>query len=169
MLNKSFTLIETIIAIFILTTGILAISSLISYFISASSISSQRLIAAYLAQEGIEIVRNLRDTNILSGRSWDYGLSDGNWQADYNDTSLSPYAGTFLNLEANGLYGYGPGIPTIFKRKINLQKNTFFVRSSPSLPSFPEEFLKVTVEVSWQERGRSHSLTAQANLYNWQP
>jgi type II secretory pathway pseudopilin PulG len=155
MLNKSFTLIETITAIFILTTGILALSSLISYFISASSISSQRLIAAYLAQEGIEIVRNLRDTNLLNGRSWDYGLNSGDWQADYNDATLSPYTGSFLNLEGSGFYGYGSGNLTVFKRKINLQKSG--------------NVLKILVEVSWQERGRSHSLTAQANLYNWQP
>ena len=155
MLNKSFTLIETITAIFILSTGILALSSLISYFISISSISSQRLIAAYLAQEGIEIVRNLRDTNLLSGKNWDYGLNDGNWQIDYNDNTFSPYTGTFLNLETNGFYGYGFGTQTPFRRKINLQKD--------------ENVLKILVEVSWQERGRSHSLTAQANLYNWQP
>jgi putative endonuclease len=150
-----FTLIETITAIFILTTGILALSSLISYFISASSISGQRLIAAYLAQEGIEIVRNLRDTNLLNGRSWDYGLNSGDWQADYNDATLSPYTGSFLNLEGSGFYGYGSGNLTVFKRKINLQKSG--------------NVLKILVEVSWQERGRSHSLTAQANLYNWQP
>jgi len=155
MLNKSFTLIETITAIFILTTGILAISSLISYLISISSISSQRLIAAYLAQEGIEIVRNLRDTNLLSGRNWDYGLNNGDWQVDYNDNTLSPYTGAFLNLETNGFYGYGFGTQTNFRRKINLQKD--------------ENVLKILVEVSWQERGRSHSLSAQANLYNWQP
>jgi type II secretory pathway pseudopilin PulG len=155
MWNKSFTLIETITAIFILTTGILALSSLISYFISASSISSQRLVAAYLAQEGIEIVRNLRDTNLLSGRNWDYGLNNGNWQADYDDNALSSYTGSFLNLETTGFYGYGSGAQTNFKRRINLQKSG--------------DVLKILVEVSWQERGRSHSLTAQANLYNWQP
>jgi hypothetical protein len=155
MLNKSFTLIETITAIFILTTGILALSSLISYFISVSSISSQRLIAAYLAQEGIEIVRNLRDTNLLNGRNWDYGLDTGDWQADYDDNALSPYAGSFLNLETNGLYGYNSGAQTNFKRKISLQKSG--------------DVLKVLVEVSWQERGRSHSLKVQGNLYNWVP
>jgi type II secretory pathway pseudopilin PulG len=155
MWNKSFTLIETIVAIFILTTGILALSSLISYFISTSSISSQRLVAAYLAQEGIEIVRNLRDTNLLNGRNWDYGLGNGDWQADYDDFTLSPYAGSFLNLETNGFYGYNSGTQTNFKRKITLQKSG--------------DVLKVLVEVSWQERRRSHSLTAQANLYNWQP
>ena len=155
MLSKSFTLIETITAIFILTTGILATFSLISYLISISSISSQKLIAAYLAQEGIEIVRNIRDTNLVNGKNWDFGLNNGDWQADYNDNALSQYTGAFLNLETTGFYGYDFGARTPFRRKINLQKG--------------EDTLNILVEVSWQERGRSHSLTAQAKLYNWQP
>jgi type II secretory pathway pseudopilin PulG len=154
MLNKSFTLIETLVAISILTTGILAISSLISYLISVSSISKQRLVAAYLAQEGIEIVRNLRDTNLISLRNWDYGLDNGEWQADYDDLSLSSYSGTFLNLETSGFYGYGSGTPTNFRRVIRLQKSG--------------DVLNINVEVSWFERGRWYSLTVQEKVYNWQ-
>ena len=159
--KKSFTIIEAIIAIFILVTGILTILSLISYFTSITSISTQKLIAAYLAQEGIEIVRNIRDGNLLKIQkgeniNWDEGLLSGDWQVDYNDTSLSPYTdSSFLNLEPNGFYGYESGIPTNFKRKITLEKN--------------DDVLKIIVEVSWKERGRLHSLNAQENIYNWQP
>jgi len=154
MLSKSFTLTETIIAIFILITGILVIFSLISYFMTASLISSQRLIAAYLAQEGIEIVRNLRDKNMLSSRNWDEGLNTGDYQADYNDDTLSSYTGAFLNLETgSGFYGYGPGTPTSFVRRIHLQKSG--------------DVLKILVEVSWRERGRWNSFSVQENLYNW--
>jgi type II secretory pathway pseudopilin PulG len=155
MSNKSFTLLETIVAIFVLSTGILAISSLISYFISASSISRQRLVAAYLVQEGIEIVRNLRDNNLINLRNWNEGLNNGDWQADYDDFSLSPYTGAFLNLESSGFYGYGPGIQTNFRRKINLQKSG--------------DILTIRVDVEWRERGRWHSLSATEKIYNWQP
>jgi Tfp pilus assembly protein PilV len=163
MLNKSFTLIETITAIFILTTGILALSSLISYFISASSISSQRLVAAYLAQEGIEIVRNLRDTNLLNGRSWNYGLTScslGCYNFDYRSQSIPDNTNcsgkNFLNL-VNNFYQCSDSSPINLQRKVTITQ----------IPS--PQGLRVVVEVSWQERGRSHSLTAQANLYNWQP
>jgi hypothetical protein len=155
MLNKGFTLIEAITAIFLTTVGIVGISGLISQSITYSTISRQKLIASYLAQEGIEIVRNIRDTNLLEGESWDNGLAPGNWQADYNDQSLSPYNDAFLNIEnASGLYGYDSGRPTSFKRKIILNK--------PSA-----DVLEVRVQILWSEKGRSHQFTAQENLYNW--
>ncbi len=65
MINKSFTLIEVIIAIFILTMGTVGAFSLIQRTIAFTSISSSRLTAAYLAQEGMEIARNIRDSNYL--------------------------------------------------------------------------------------------------------
>jgi Tfp pilus assembly protein PilV len=163
MWNKSFTLIETITALFILTTGILALSSLISYFISASSISSQRLVAAYLAQEGIEIVRNLRDTNLLNGKSWNYGLtscSSGCYNFDYRSQSIPDNTNcsgkNFLNL-VNNFYQCSDSSPINLQRKVTITQ----------IPS--PQGLRVVVEISWQERGKLHSLKAQGNLYNWAP
>jgi putative endonuclease len=158
-----FTLIETITAIFILITGILALSSLISYFVSTSSISSQRLIAIYLTQEGIEIVRNLRDTNLLSGRSWNYGLtscSSGCYNFDYRSQSIPDNNNcsgkNFLNL-INNFYQCSDFSPINLQRKVTITQI-----SNP-------EGLDVKVEVSWKERGRSHSLYNQTKLYNWPP
>jgi type II secretory pathway pseudopilin PulG len=155
MLNKGFTLLEAIVAIFLITVGIFGISGLISQMITSSTISRQKLIAAYLAQEGIEIVRNIRDKNLIEGRNWDDGLAAGDWQADYDDQTLFPYSDTFLNLEtSSGLYGYGTGNPTIFKRKITINK--------------PQaDILEVKVQIFWSEKGRSNIFIAQGNLYNW--
>jgi putative endonuclease len=158
-----FTLVETITAIFILTTGILALSALISYLVSTSSVSSQRLIAAYLTQEGIEIVRNLRDTNLLSGRSWNYGLtscSSGCYNFDYRSQSIPDNNNcsgkNFLNL-INNFYQCSDSSPINLQRKVTITQI-----SNP-------EGLDVKVEVSWKERGRSHSLSIQTKLYNWPP
>ena len=54
---------EAIVAIFVITTGIVGVLSLVTQTISSATFSKDKLIAAYLAQEGIEIVRNIRDTN----------------------------------------------------------------------------------------------------------
>ncbi|MBA7596520.1 hypothetical protein ES703_03494 [subsurface metagenome] len=81
MINKSFTLIEIVVAIFLITVGTVGAFSLIQRTIAFTVISSSRLVAANLAQEGIEIIRNTRDTNWLSGNPWDQGLSSGGWQA----------------------------------------------------------------------------------------
>lgn len=150
--KNSFTLIETIVAVFLLTVGIFGTIGLISYLLSSLSITSQKLVAAYLAQEGIEIVRNFRDSNLIQGRNWDAGLNNGDYQADYNDSNLNSYTDTFLKIDG-GFYNYDAGVPTIFKRKINLQKSG--------------DLLEIRVTVSWQEKGRSHQLTVQENLYNW--
>jgi Tfp pilus assembly protein PilV len=163
MLNKSFTLIETIVAISILTVGILAVSSLISYFISVSSISRQRLIAAYLAQEGIEIVKNIRDTNFISGTAWDSGLTNCtggctnfDWRSKTLPDNTNCSGKNFLNLVGN-LYQCSDSSP------INLQRKVIIT------PISNPEGLKVVVEITWREKGRSHSLVAQENLYNWFP
>ena len=68
MNKKGFTLLEVITAIFILTVGVGGALSLMNQTLSTASIIEQRLIASYLAQEGIEIVRNIRDTNWLQSR-----------------------------------------------------------------------------------------------------
>ncbi len=67
---KGFTLLEMILAIFVLVVGILSIMSLIQGTISANALAVDRLTAVYLAQEGIELVRNKRDSNWLAEESW---------------------------------------------------------------------------------------------------
>ncbi len=130
MINKSFTLIEIVVAIFIVTMGTVGAFSLIQRTIAFTVISSSRLVAANLAQEGIEIVRNTRDTNWLSGNLWDQGLSSGDWQ----DVEMDSQA-------------------TNFQRRITI---------TPGV-----DVLDVQVEISWQERMRTHQVTVQTKLYNW--
>jgi len=65
--DAGFTILEVVVAISLITVGITAIFTLYQQTISITRVSSQRLIAAYLAQEGIEIVRNIRDTNWIEG------------------------------------------------------------------------------------------------------
>ena len=86
--KNAFTLLELIVSIFVISVGILGAYILYSQIISFSEVSKARLTAAYLAQEGIEIVRNIRDTNWVinnkgGNRDWNEGLEDGNYGADY--------------------------------------------------------------------------------------
>ena len=62
--QKGFSLLEGVLAIFILTMGILPVAGLIT---SSSRISLQArdaITAAGLSQEGVELVRNVRDNNL---------------------------------------------------------------------------------------------------------
>ena len=152
--NKGFTLLEVILAIFVIMVGIAGTLGLIQQGISYTQLSSSRLTANYLAQEGIEIVRNIRDANWLKMSTWSDGIPSGDWEADYKTQNLTrSYAGTPLNIDSNGFYSYFSGSPTKFKRKITVAKDT--------------DILKISVQVEWQERGRDNQVTVQENLYNW--
>ena len=154
-----FTLLEVILAIFVITVGIAGTLGIIQQGISYTQLSSSRLTANYLAQEGLEIVRNIRDGNWLEMRtnpaiSWDSGIEAGSWEADYKTQNLTrSYSATLLNIDSSGFYSYSSGSPTKFKRGITITKNG--------------DILEVSVQVEWQERGRNNQVIVQENLYNW--
>ena len=152
-MKKGFTLLETIIAI-----GILVGSSLVVYGATArilANVSEQKtkFVAAYLAQEGIEVVRNMRDTNWINGApAWNTGLEAGTYRGQYNSTSLLAGGEVALKLDSNHFYNYEAGTATQFKRKITL--------SQPA-----EDIIKIVAEVNWP--GRTSPVTAEEFLYNW--
>lgn len=155
MKSKAFTLIEATIAIFLVTVGTVGAFSLIQRTIAFTSISSSQLTAAYLAQEGIEVIRNIRDTNYLEVMPWDDGLSaTANYRLDYQSTGFPDLScGNYLKYDGN-FYTCSSDGSAKFQRKITITK--------------PEaDRMKVSVEVSWQERGRSHQFVSQTELYNW--
>lgn len=72
MLKKKFksnqsgqTLIETLVACFVLVMGISAALGLANYSLGATNGIKQQLIGMGLAREGIEVIKNMRDTNWL--------------------------------------------------------------------------------------------------------
>lgn len=86
--NKGFTLVETLVGLLIFTLTIMASMSVLGSSISSTNYAKQKIVAEYLAQEGIEYVRNQRDNYILfvsngSGLSWDKFR-------DANTTLISP-------------------------------------------------------------------------------
>jgi hypothetical protein len=157
-----------IAAIFIVTVGALGIFNLVNQTISLTSVSSSRLTAFYLTQEGIEIVRNIRDSNWLEGKEdpdilWDEGIPTGSWEADYRTQNLNQaYGGNYLNI-SDGLYSYSSGVQTKFKRKITISDKENLDEDEEGIP----DVMKISVEVSWTERNISHQVTAQENIYRW--
>jgi len=164
-MKKGFTLLEVMIAIFLVTVGIVGVFALINKSAVQMGASPNSLIAAYLAQEGIEIVRNIRDTNWIETPTvfWDDGLTLGNNSADYNDLFLTPIprgvAPPYLNTDTNGYYSYDvANNPTIFRRNIIISK----------IPLAGSEYaLKVLVDVSWTEKGKINNVKVEDHLYNW--
>jgi type II secretory pathway pseudopilin PulG len=63
--NKGFTIIETLVAILIFSVSILGILSVMASGVTNVNYAKNKMIAEYLAQEGIEYMRNMRDTDAL--------------------------------------------------------------------------------------------------------
>lgn len=128
-MNKGFTFIEIIVAISVMTVGILGIYALVPEAVSIIADNTDRFTAAQLAREAIEVVRNIRDSNWLSNSAWDQDLDAGtNYGAQYNgDSLIAGYGDDFLHLNSSGFYGYGgqfsysaDGADTKFKREVIL-------------------------------------------------
>ncbi|MCX6735238.1 MAG: prepilin-type N-terminal cleavage/methylation domain-containing protein [Candidatus Peregrinibacteria bacterium] len=67
---KAFTLTEVMIGMMILTVAIVSASNLLTGIIDSNRNNLTTLQAYYLSQEGLEIVRNIRDTNWLHNKDW---------------------------------------------------------------------------------------------------
>lgn len=67
--KKGETILETIIAMVILAVGVTTAGTIIGYSIRNMNGSKNRIIAVNVAREGIEAVRNIRDTNWLKYNS----------------------------------------------------------------------------------------------------
>jgi len=162
---RGFTLLEVIIATFILTIGAVGVFTLVTHTTRFSSTATNQLVASYLAQEGVEIVRNIRDTNFVRirkgvpGATWKDGLTGcaAMCEADYNDSSLTP-VGSLNQLLLNGIrYTYDSGVPSPFP----------FARNIAVTINGPDTKMDVLVEVSWQERQTTRSVKAATELYKW--
>lgn len=163
--SRGFTFIETLVALFIIMMGISSLMTLINQTLSNSKSSSFSLTAAYLGKEGIEIVKNIRDSNFLAihytgAGNWNDGLTGCEFgcQADYTSTVLAPYDGSYLRVPGAEpkFYSYSAGSNSLFRRRITIEG----VGTGP-------DYLKVKVEVMWSEKGRSHNVITQENLYPW--
>ncbi len=155
--KKGYILIEAIIAITIAVVGLLGIFSLLSRSLSLNRVVADRFVASYLAAEGIEIVKNLVDNNILAGRPWNVGLASGAYEVDYTDTGLLPVSQRFIHFNQNtGAYGYAEITSTLIKRVITIGTSS------------DGEELTVGSRVSWITRGGGKfSINLEEHLFHW--
>lgn len=91
--KEGFTLLETLVALSVLIAALVGPVSLITRGILSSSFSKNKIIAANLAQEGLEFVRAIRDNNIICDHL--RGSSSYPWNND--PTDIRPNGGSILN------------------------------------------------------------------------
>lgn len=183
-IQKGQSLMEMIFAIGILLIVVSAILALTASNLVGQKESESQIIANNLAREGIEAIRNIRDSNWLAGQQWDEGLTgagniaiaefdsaSNSWQLDFSFTDALLYIS--INTADRGVYSHQVGDqPSTFSRQLILDsicQNTSGqeqIKSSCAVGEL-KIGLKITAEVSWLERGRPKRVTLEDLLYEW--
>jgi Tfp pilus assembly protein PilV len=143
--NSGFTLVETLIALLIFTMSMLALMSVLGSGISDTGYAKQKMAAGYLAQEGIECVRNMRDTSVLYNAG---GAQDG-WN-EFKDVFSS------IITSDNDICPITNPDFASFSRVI-----------SADTASFGADEIKVFSTVSWEQGSGTYNIVFSENLYNW--
>jgi len=190
---KAFSFIEVIISIAIGSAVLIAVFSLASQNLIAADLTRHRVIAAHLAQEGVEIVINKRSSNWLTfstevnpldGTLCEWRgpadcispdpdcapgdpdcLADGtSYIAQYNSTSLTPTSNPSDQL-------------------LSIDSNFLYCHAflggcvgsfSPSpynrvisISTINDHHMKIVSTISWVYNNQPHSVSVEDRLYNW--
>lgn len=161
---RGFSLLEIIIAISLLSVGIAGAVELINRTITIGSVVRNQLIAWHLAQEGMEVVHNMRHTNWIEQRDapetlWDDGLVNDNSCVNFDSADFinagvcNSESQRRLYLSGNH-YVHGAGDATDFLRHMEISDGTDGDGAS---------FKLVKSVVEW----RGGSTSAEERLYDW--
>lgn len=182
MNKKGQSLLEMVFAIGIMLIVVSAILALAVSNIAGQKASEFQIIANNLGREAIEVVRNIRDSNWLSGQDWDSGLTGGNIAVvNYNSKSLVFDSNDFNLYLNSGAYTHysDSGVVSGFSRYLELGNICLnlvcpgtdcgkeSIKSSCDSVSEQKIGIKVTAVVGWLERGRSHEVKIDDLLYDW--
>lgn len=176
--NGGFTLVESLVAVGILSISILATFTAVSNGLRSSGISKDQITAFYLIQEGMEFIKNTREENAIKNISgtptdWLAGISEVGGTAPAGDPCYSgrtcridsanktiTYCGVSFGScpvlqqsPSTSVFGYGTGwVDTIFKREIQIE-------------SINADEIRVTIQVSWTGRGVVKSVKVSQSLF----
>lgn len=191
--KHAFTLIESLVSISILLVGVTGAMTLTSRSISTGILSRNRLIAATLAQEAVEVLHNRRDNNYIAmfkqtpGTRWLDGINCGSpcvtvldpnaIGSDYINNNLIPQTAgniTVKTLQRSTGEPYFfhqsdappvPNIDTVFRRSIVV--TPVWNKLLEDGVSTQDQEVKVEVTVTWNERTGTRTLIAESRLFNW--
>ncbi len=164
-LIQGFTLIEIVLVMFLVSFVFIGIYSILAKTAQHEKDNRYVIIASNLAQEGVEIIRNKRDENLLEELDMNENLSGGTCQpywdgtTAYCDNTKSPKIG----LDGNGIYRNDDSLPlTIFERSCEI--------STVNPPGDPAEVLLAECTVVWESPslGISKEVSVESLLTNWQ-
>ncbi len=166
-----FTLLETLVAISIFTLSVLALLVILSQGISDTNFAKNKIVATYLAQSGVERMRNTRDNYMLydatdaqaGWESFTQGVDDWcepngcymNEELDFVACDPDPEGCLPMLYDSEtGVYGYSLGVDSGFVMKITIE--TVSVNE-----------LKINSTVTWNVGSNTQQVEFTDNLFNW--
>ncbi len=192
--RQAFTLVETLVAITILTVALIPIILIATQSISSASQSRNQMIASYLVQDAMDFIIAKKNENIIQCKDVDKESkcnSSGNvfgedWLADMRDcivTGAGNNRGCMVNTDRTvGLYTVicpSAGCPFMF---YDTSKGTYghttgvptvFKRTVKFMPftGSMNDGMAVEVVVSWKGSGFkvNNDVKLKTNIYNFKP
>lgn len=186
--QEGFTLIETLVAISIFTMSVLTMLVVLGQGISSTGYAKQKSSAGYLAQEGMEYIRNMRDTYVL------YSAPAGVGWTTFVNTKMLPNCGApkacyFDPYDpSKNIFSLGSNMPVTQMDLLTCPNNNScpnllydsgtgrygyatgtasgFVRQI-TVNQVSADELKVTSTVYWTQGSRVYSTSFSENLFNW--
>ena len=179
--TQGFTLIETLLAILVLTVSIAGPLTIASRGLNAALIAKNKTVAFYLAQDAIEFVRYQRDTNRLNNQPWLTGLDSCVSATGATACTILSISDTIASCSgtcpaltfdsSTNVFSYaatgGTVTPTIFTRSVYIKTPVCNGLGANCNPADLEA--QVISVITWTDVGKlSHTIKVQENLLNWQ-
>lgn len=175
-------LVEVVFAIGIMLLVVAAVLALTTSNIVGQKESEFQIVANNLAREGIEVVRNIRDSNWLARRAWDTGISgssaiaifdeaENSWQLKFTYTENEKS----LYFSASRVFSHiVSGEKTVYERELildNICLNTDgqdYIQIQADCDTGDQKIgIKVSSIVEWADMGGTRRVTLEDLLYEW--
>lgn len=156
--KKGFTLLEAIIGLGIVVSILTGLLALYAKYVSAFSRTPNAIVAQYLLEEGMEVVRMMRDN------SWSNSLAKFSTTTPTRiifSTTTSAWATTTQNVFVQGLFERTVSVADV--RRDDVTKD---ITTSPSNSTFDSGTRLVTIQVSWQDGPATTTKTLSGYLTN---
>ena len=166
-------IIELIAVIFVISLGLTGVLSLVIKNIEVQHINKNILAASGLAQEGLEIVRNIRDANwLIPGNDWAKDVAgasgDSTYAIDFRGRNNIIMAANNIDDEAARLYIISGGATAgLYTHEAADNTATNFYRLITVTGDPTDGYLDVKCHIRWKDLGRNYNYTAETYLYNW--
>jgi hypothetical protein len=172
-------LVETIVATSIVTIALVGILSLALSTLSLGGQGAEWVLAINLGREELEICQTIRASNWFDeATSWPFGLSTGEWVANYGDTSLTTSTPSGINnclncivcfnpadqtySQADGSGSCGALTRTNYRRLITIANGDDLGGACGA-----DCERKVQVAVQWTQENQTHNILLEKRFTNW--